>query len=89
MITLQQDIADYLRRMCPARTDESLMPRFGISYNTLRKIEHGEPIRKSVAERLTKRIHREIEASGCREQLHARLTDPHALCEQAGDARSR
>jgi hypothetical protein len=32
------------------------MERFGISYNTLRKIEGGLPIRSSVAVRLAKRV---------------------------------
>lgn len=35
------------------------MDRFGISYNTLRKIERGEPIRASVAQRLLARIEEE------------------------------
>lgn len=35
------------------------MSRFGISYNTLRKIERGEPIRASVARRLLERIEEE------------------------------
>lgn len=56
MITLKEEIAAYLLHNCPGRTDEMLMPRFGISYNTFRKIEKGEPIRNSVAERLIERI---------------------------------
>lgn len=35
------------------------MSRFGISYNTFRKIERGEPIRASVAHRLLERIEEE------------------------------
>ncbi len=53
---LPDDIADYVLRSCPARTEEAVMSRFGISYNTLRKIERGEPIRASVAHRLLERI---------------------------------
>ncbi|WP_430386437.1 hypothetical protein [Blastomonas fulva] len=53
---LPDDIADYVLRSCPARTEEAVMSRFGISYNTLRKIERGEPIRASVAQRLLGRI---------------------------------
>ncbi|MGQ2940600.1 MAG: hypothetical protein ACT6Q7_08435 [Blastomonas fulva] len=53
---LPDDIADYVLRSCPARTEEAVMSRFGISYNTLRKIERGEPIRASVAQRLLERI---------------------------------
>ena len=36
------------------------MQRFGISYNTLRKIEAGDPIRRSVAARLEDRLNREL-----------------------------
>ncbi|WP_034159522.1 hypothetical protein [Sphingomonas sp. ERG5] len=38
------------------QTDEKLMPQFGISYNTWRKVRAGEPIRRSVAERLEQRL---------------------------------
>lgn len=53
-------IADYVLSNCPARTEEAVMDRFGISYNTLRKIERGEPIRASVAARLLERIKDEL-----------------------------
>ncbi|MGQ3230175.1 MAG: hypothetical protein ACT6R2_14950 [Blastomonas fulva] len=56
LMRLPDDIADYVLRSCPARTEEAVMSRFGISYNTLRKIERGEPIRASVAQRLLERI---------------------------------
>jgi hypothetical protein len=56
LIHLPDDIADYVLRSCPARTEEAVMSRFGISYNTFRKIERGEPIRASVAQRLLERI---------------------------------
>jgi hypothetical protein len=39
------------------QTDETLMPQFGISYNTWRKVRAGEPIRRSVADRLEQRVH--------------------------------
>lgn len=38
------------------QTDETLMPQFGISYNTWRKVRAGEPIRRSVADRLEQRV---------------------------------
>jgi hypothetical protein len=38
------------------QTDATLMGRFGISYNTWRKVRSGEPIRRSVAERLEQRM---------------------------------
>ncbi|WP_343517663.1 hypothetical protein [Sphingomonas sp.] len=39
------------------QTDETLMPQFGISYNTWRKVRAGQPIRRSVADRLEQRVH--------------------------------
>lgn len=38
------------------RTDEKLNARFGISYNTWRKIAAGEGVRASVADRLMARL---------------------------------
>lgn len=59
MIPLPPDIADYVLQGCAVRTEQAVMDRFGISYNTLRKIERGEPIRASVAQRLLARIEEE------------------------------
>lgn len=59
LIHLPSDIADYVLQGCSVRTEEAVMNRFGISYNTLRKIERGEPIRASVAQRLRARIDEE------------------------------
>lgn len=42
------------------QTDETLMPQFGISYNTWRKVRAGEPIRRSVADRLEQRVHQHM-----------------------------
>lgn len=56
MRTLPGEIIDHIVAHCPGRTDEALQPRFGISYNTWRKIAAGEPIRASVAARLIERI---------------------------------
>ena len=56
MVELEQEVARFVLEQCPARTDEALQDRFGISYNTLRKIEAGAPIRASVAMRLKERI---------------------------------
>jgi hypothetical protein len=61
MITLKKELAEHLLRNCPARTDEALMSRFGISYNTLRKIESGKPIRASLAQRLEQRLTVELQ----------------------------
>ena len=59
MIKLEDTLASYLLSHCPARTDEALMDRFGISYNTLRRIQAGMPIRRSVAARLEQRLRSE------------------------------
>lgn len=68
MITLPPDVTAHLLANCPGRTDEALQPRFGISYNTWRKIEHGLGVRRSVAERLVQRVTAEWEkASSGRE----------------------
>ncbi|MFC3309876.1 hypothetical protein [Blastomonas aquatica] len=56
LIHLSREIADYVLQGCSVRTEAAVMDRFGISYNTLRKIERGEPIRASVAQRLLARI---------------------------------
>lgn len=53
-------VARFILSNCPARTDEALQERFGISYNTLRKIEAGNPIRRSVALRLVERFADEV-----------------------------
>ncbi|MGR6330037.1 hypothetical protein ACU5AX_13300 [Sphingomonas sp. XXL09] len=56
MCTLPEEIVKHIVTHCPGRTDETLQPRFGISYNTWRKIVAGEPIRATVAARLIDRI---------------------------------
>lgn len=61
MNILEDRIVDHLLHHCPARTDEALMERFGISYNTFRKIERRQPIRVSVADRLRARLATEKE----------------------------
>jgi len=59
MSFIPEDVIVHLAQHCPARTDEALQPRFGISYNTLRQIERGRPIRNFVALRLIERIEAE------------------------------
>lgn len=56
MCVVPSEVVNHLKDNCPARTDEALQPRFGISYNTLRRIERGEAIRQSVALRLVERV---------------------------------
>ena len=59
MFFLPEDVVAHLAQHCPGRTDEALQPRFGISYNTLRQIERGRAVRKSVALRLIERVRAE------------------------------
>jgi hypothetical protein len=63
LIRIREDLRDYLLRTCPLRTDEALMHRFGISYNTLRKIESGAAVRRSLAERLELLLESEIRSA--------------------------
>lgn len=62
MEKLESTVARHILQHCPSRTDKALQERFGISYNTLRKIEGGQPIRRSLALRLADRLAPEIEA---------------------------
>lgn len=45
-----------LHAMVTQRTDEALNERFGISYNTWRKLVAGEPVRTSLVKRLEQRV---------------------------------
>lgn len=45
-----------MKRQIAGQTDEVLMRQFGISYNTWRKVREGQPIRRSVADRLESRL---------------------------------
>ncbi|MCC2979457.1 MULTISPECIES: hypothetical protein [unclassified Sphingomonas] len=47
-----------MKREMIGQTDELLMRQFGISYNTWRKVREGQPIRRSVADRLESRLAR-------------------------------
>ncbi|OYW48142.1 MAG: hypothetical protein B7Y36_16335 [Novosphingobium sp. 28-62-57] len=53
-------IVDHMHRTRPALTDEALQDRFGISYNTWRRIVADKPLRRSVAQRLISRIGAEL-----------------------------
>ena len=63
MIVLEKLVTSYIVDNAPGRTDAVLMDRFGISYNTFRKIEARQPIRESLAGRIIDRIENE-ELSG-------------------------
>lgn len=45
-----------MKAMVTGRTDEALNARFGISYNTWRKLIAGQPVRASLLSRLEARL---------------------------------
>ncbi len=49
-------LVDRMRAMVTYRTDEALNARFGISYNTWRKLIAGQPVRASLLNRLEARL---------------------------------
>lgn len=56
MVHLEEDFISSMQRLATGRTDEALNERFGISYNSWRKLLAGKPIRPSLANRLKVRI---------------------------------
>ena len=60
MKTLDPKLTNYLLRECQKRTKARTTDRFAISYNTLRKIEAGMPLRASVAMRLEEKLQAEL-----------------------------
>lgn len=67
MTNLPQDLRERMLARRAARTDEGMQAMFGISYNTWRRIEAGEPIRVSVAARLVSRMKCLEESAGADE----------------------
>lgn len=55
-VHLEEEMILQMQRLAIGRTDEALNARFGISYNTWRKLLAGQPIRPSLADRLKGRI---------------------------------
>lgn len=55
-VHLAEEMILQMQRLATGRTDEALNARFGISYNTWRKLLAGHPIRPSLADRLKGRI---------------------------------
>ncbi|WP_414900167.1 hypothetical protein ACMT1E_10700 [Sphingomonas flavalba] len=51
-------VVDHMVDNCTGQTDETLQAQFGISYNTWRKLLSGQPIRRSLADRLEDRVSR-------------------------------
>ena len=52
---IETDLRQAMQRLATGRTDEKLNERFGISYNSWRKIMAGQPVRISLAKRLAAR----------------------------------
>jgi len=55
-VHLEEDMVRQMQALATGRTDEALNARFGISYNTWRKLLAGQPIRPSLAHRLRMRV---------------------------------
>lgn len=55
-VHLEDNVIALMQALATGRTDEALNARFGISYNTWRKLLAGQPIRPSLAHRLKVRI---------------------------------
>ncbi|MFT3964953.1 MAG: hypothetical protein QM690_03595 [Sphingobium sp.] len=51
-------LVEKLKSIAPIRTDKGLAEKLGISYNTWRKMMAGEPVRRSLLERLEDRVRR-------------------------------
>jgi hypothetical protein len=56
LVQLDPDAVARMQLYLDGRTDEKLTARFGISYNTWRKIAAGQGVRASVADRLLARL---------------------------------
>lgn len=55
-VYLEDETILQMQKLATGRTDEALNARFGISYNSWRKLLAGQPIRPSLARRLKARI---------------------------------
>lgn len=55
-IVLAPEIVEMMKRLVTGQTDEALNDRFGISYNTWRKLVAGRPVRRALAQRVTQRV---------------------------------
>ena len=56
LVQLEPDAVTRMKFYLDGRTDEKLNARFGIGYNTWRKIVAGQGVRASVADRLIERL---------------------------------
>jgi hypothetical protein len=55
-VVIRESVVRDMERLLTGQTDEALSDRFGISYNTWRKIKVGKPVRNSLAIRLQSRL---------------------------------
>src|SRR3546814_6540381 len=65
MRCLDPSIADRITSLSPMRNNEEIFETFGFSYNTLRKVSNGMPLRRSLADRIEERARKVFEADGC------------------------
>ncbi|WDF73648.1 hypothetical protein [Novosphingobium sp. KACC 22771] len=54
------DLVERMAQRLSRQSRDELMDRYGISYNTWRKLRAGDPIRASVAERLEQRVRQSL-----------------------------
>lgn len=54
------DMVEHMAERLSRQSRDELMDRYGISYNTWRKLRAGDPIRASVAERLEQRVRQSL-----------------------------
>ena len=55
-VIIDESVVRDMERLLTGQTDEALNYRFGISYNTWRKIKIGKSVRNSLADRLQSRL---------------------------------
>lgn len=59
VVRIDSAVARKMQSALESRSPNAVMARFGISMNTWTKVRNGEPIRRSVAERLMARLQKE------------------------------
>src|SRR3546814_9624295 len=62
MRCLDPSIADRITSLSTMRNNEEIFETFGFSYNTLRKVSNGMPLRRSLADRIEERARKVFEA---------------------------
>jgi hypothetical protein len=71
LVHVNADTVARMERLVSGKTDEALNARFGISYNTWRKLTAGQPVRASLADRLMARLST-LESTDSGRQMTAR-----------------